>query len=90
MDFNELKEKAIEVGDSDSSMNGAFCSKDEQLIFVTHGKMFVVPWTKSALQILENEGFVRAKIKLDFYLVPYEKKYYWEKLIDLLSKEKPA
>ena len=91
MNFQELKKKAIKVGVSDNSLNGAYCSKDEQLIFISSGMTCVVPWSRLALQTLEKEGFVRTKIKLDSYFMsPHDKIHYWNTLVDEFKKEESA
>ncbi|MBP3256230.1 MAG: hypothetical protein J6M60_07100 [Clostridia bacterium] len=89
--FQQFKEMALEVVKlSSSEFNGAYCSKDEKLLFVDQCVFYVVPWTRSAIQILEDYGFVRKKMPFTKgFVIPTDKLDLWDK-IEKQFKEKPV
>ena len=89
LDFEKMVELALAVEKSD--MEHAYCSKDEKLLFVHNGTMYAFPWTKKALQILEDEGFKRDVLKKDsFIILPHERLAYWQSLVLKYVKEESA
>jgi hypothetical protein len=96
MGFKNLKqlvETAISVHESDPDTEKTYCSKDESLFFVYHGMMYIIPWSRTALGILEKKGFKRAKLQhlpYEIEVIPKYKKDYWNKLVKEAQAEQPA
>ena len=91
--FKQLVEAAISINKSDSDTEKNYCSKDESLFFVYHGMMYIIPWSRTALGILEKQGFKRAKLShlpYEMEIIPQYKKEHWNKLVKEAQKEKPA
>lgn len=88
--FNELVDGALKIG-TYCDMEGAFCSQDEDLIFVHQETICMVPWSRTALQILHDAGFKRQKFQyIPDRTIPKSKRDYWNNLIKEAHEEKPV
>lgn len=86
--FKELKNAAIEVKLSEKER--VYCSKFEVIAFVFNGYMYVIPWSKTAIQILSDEGFSRRNLQIPYGrdLISPQNEAYWNKLVKEAAKER--
>ena len=86
--LTELKNAALEVSRSDKER--AYCSKFEVVAFVIDGYMYAVPWSKTSIRILAENGFKRRDLLIPYGrdLVSSEKEEYWNQLIKDAAAER--
>ena len=87
--LEELRQKAIEIKHYDRDK--VYCSKYEILAFVINGTMYAIPWSRTALRILTNEGFSRKDLQFPYgnELITKEKEKYWNELVKQARSDRP-
>ena len=59
-----------------------YISKDEIIYFVNDGKLYAIPWSLYYIELLDSEGFKRAKVPIRYVLFyPNFDKKKWNKLV---------
>lgn len=91
--FKQLLDAAVSSEKLFEAEEMHYCSKDEALIFIYHDKVYIIPWSRTVLSLLENKGFIRGKFKRLPHineLIPEAKRFYWNSLVMESLKEEPA
>lgn len=82
------KKEDLEMSDIESKFNGAFCTNNSTICFVDNEEIFVTPYTRDAMRILEAAGFKRRSFYVPFsnWDYPELEKEKWLRLRDLATE----
>ena len=82
------REETVTMEEIRSKFNGAYSMNNSTICFVMDDEVFVTPFTREALDKLENAGFTRAYFYVPFSNWDYPKndKDKWEHLCELASE----
>ena len=77
------KKEDLEMSDIESKFNGAFCTNNSTICFVDN-EIFVTPYTRDAMRILEAAGFKRRSFYVPFsnWDYPELEREKWVRLLD--------